>query len=310
MTAPVSRRQFLTTCATLAGGWSISARAAIAPNAAWAGEVGITTSSLFRQMVEGGAADRKFGLLDLPRVMRDELGMKVIDLNTGTLNTRDPAQLDRFRQAVAAAGCVVSNLKVNMTTLGVKVQDLPIEHSDPAIRSKAIEGYREWIVAAERIGARWVRPFLGNERPDIEIATDSLRQIVDFADRHRITIVLENGGWIQADPDAIPRLIEALKRRIAAAPDIGAWDKNAREPGLTRAFPHAVTCDFKVGRLGPGGEHPSYDLKRCFELGWKAGFRGPWCIEHAGANTKDLFCELTWIRDQLKNWIREAAAGR
>ena len=63
-------------------------------------------------------------------------------------------------------------------------------------------------------------------------------------------------------------------------------------------------------RLGPAGEHPSYDLKRCFELGWKAGFRGPWCIEHAGANTKDLFRELTWIRDQLKKWTREAAAGR
>src|SRR5688572_16821480 len=104
LSAPVSRRQFLSTCAVLAGGIPLCGRASVAANAAWAGEVGLTTSSLFRQMAEGGDADRRFGLLDLPRVMRDELGMKVIDLNTGTLGTRDPARLDRFRQAVEDAG--------------------------------------------------------------------------------------------------------------------------------------------------------------------------------------------------------------
>ena len=304
--APISRRHFLSTCAVLAGGAPWCRGASVAANAAWAGEVGLTTSSLFRQMAGGGEADRRFGLLELPRVMRDELGMKVIDINTGTLNTRDPAQLDRFRQAVEDAGCVVSNLKVNLTTLGVKVQDLPIEHSDPAIRRKALEGYRDWIVAAKRIGARWVRPFPGNTRPELPILINSLEELVKVADGLGIGIVIENGGWIQADPDAIPRLIEALKGRIAAAPDTGSWEKSVRERGLARAFPHAVTCDFKVGRLGPAGEHPGYDLKRGFELGWKAGFRGPWCIEHGGADTKALFRELIWIRDELKKWMGEA----
>jgi hypothetical protein len=71
-----------------------------------------------------------------------------------------------------------------------------------------------------------------------------------------------------------------------------------------------VSCDFKVGKIGPHGEHPAYDLKHCFDLGWQAGFRGPWCIEHAGDKTDDLFRELRQIRDLLKGWIREAAATK
>ena len=105
---------------------------------------------------------------------------------------------------------------------------------------------------------------------------------------------------------AIPRLVEVMRGRIAATPDTGAWEKNVREAGLKRAFPHAVSCDFKVGKLGPNGEHAAYDIRRCFEIGWQAGFRGPWCIEHGGGETKELIRELRWIRDQLKQWMRES----
>jgi len=305
---PHSRREFIALSSTLAGGLVLAARGATARNDAWAGEVGVTTSSFFRQMTKG-ATDRYFDLFDLPKVMRDELGMKIIDLNTGTLETHDPAQLDRFRRALDDAGCAATNLKINMTRLGIKVLDLPIEHPDPSTRAKAIEGYREWIAAARRIGARWVRPFLGEKRPDPAVLTESLGKLADMAEPLGVTIVLENGGWIQGDPEAIPRLVKALRGRIAATPDTGAWAKEVREAGLAGAFPHAVSCDFKVGRLGPKGEHPAYDLRRGFELGWQAGFRGPWCIEHNGETTKDLFRELAWIRDQLKLWMREAGGA-
>jgi hypothetical protein len=138
----------------------------------------------------------------------------------------------------------------------------------------------------------------------------SLTELADFAEPLGITIVLENSGWIQRDPEAIPRLVEAMRGRIGATPDTGAWEKNVREAGLKGAFPHAVSCDFKVGKLGPNGEHGAYDIRRCFEIGWQAGFRGPWCIEHGGQNTKELFRELRWIRDQLTQWMREAGRGR
>jgi hypothetical protein len=66
----------------------------------------------------------------------------------------------------------------------------------------------------------------------------------------------------------------------------------------------AATCDFKAaGELGPNGEHPLYDLKRCFQIGWDAGFRGPWCIEHVHRDRKQALLELGILRDMLRKWI-------
>ena len=75
------------------------------------------------------------------------------------------------------------------------------------------------------------------------------------------------------------RLLEDVGRNIAACPDTGNWVSNeVRYKGLALTFPKAVTCDFKARELGPEGQHAAYDLKRCFTIGWEAGFRGPWCL--------------------------------
>lgn len=305
MNAPMSRRQFIATGAALVGAATLRAKGSLPQNPAWAGEVGITTSTVFRQMA-AGRADRTFGLLDLPKFVRDELGMKVIDLNSGTLVTHDSAQLDKFRSALDAAGCVISNLKVNNQVLSVKVQDLQFEHADPEIRAKSMEGYRDWIRAGSRVGARWVRPFPADTAPDFKTAVASLTELADFAESQKMSVILENAGWMGADPENIPKLIEATGGRLGTQPDTGSWDPSLRERGLARTFPYAVSCDFKFGKLGPHGEHKAYDLKRCFELGWQAGFRGPWVLEHTNENTKELVHDLTWVRDQLKTWMREA----
>ena len=61
-------------------------------------EVGITTGSFMRHMT----VERQPGklcLLDLPKIMRDELDMKVIDLMTATLASFEPKYLDQLRAA-------------------------------------------------------------------------------------------------------------------------------------------------------------------------------------------------------------------
>lgn len=88
--------------------------------------------------------------------------------------------------------------------------------------------------------------------------------------------------------------------------DTGNWTNEARDEGLRQAFPHAVTCDFKARQLGENGEHAPYDLHRCFQIGWDAGFRGPWCLEHFDASLPRLLKNMQYLRDQLKTWMKEA----
>jgi len=122
----------------------------------------------------------------------------------------------------------------------------------------------------------------------------------------RLGVLVENFGWMQGDPDAIPALIKAVGPGLRAQPDTGNWTDAARYDGLAKAFPFAVSCDFKAKELGADGAHAAYDLKRCFQIGWDAGFRGPWCFEHQHADLAQLLKNMARLRDLLRGWMRAA----
>ena len=267
----------------------------------WPQQVGITTSSLGRQLA-GDAQGRNFSLLELPRILRDELDMAVIDLNTSSLASTKPAYLERLRRNAADAGCRLTNLKLNQ-------RDLDMNNPDRDIRERALRAYERSIDAAALLGLKWARPLPRPDRPDMKIHVASYRRLADYAAQRKIVMLVENYGWMQSDPNSVVELVKMIGDNVAAGPDTGNWNSNAiRYQALETTFPSAVTCDFKARKLGPAGAHAEYDLRRCFRIGWKAGFRGPWCLEHANRNTSELFRELVWLRDLLRTEMRTQPA--
>lgn len=271
-------------------------RSAVAPASPWTGEIGITTGSFMRHLVPDRAAG-KLRLLDLPKLMRDELGMKAIDLMTATLVSLEPAYLERLRAAAADAGCVLTNLKLNFTRADVG-------HADPAARRAAVAEFKAGIDAAARLGVRWVRPLPGVRRADLAATAASYRELADYAGERGLGLLVENIGWMTGDPDGVPDLIRAVGAGAHAQPDTGNWDDAVRYTGLARAFPLAASCDFKAFELEPDGAHAKYDLRRCFQIGWDAGFRGPWLLEHFHADLRQLVREMGLVRDLLQRWTR------
>jgi hypothetical protein len=259
-------------------------------------EVGITTGSFSKHLVESSQPG-KLRLLDLPRLMRDELDMRVIDLMTATLVSLEPSYCEQLRIAAERAGCILTNLKMNQ-------KGLDMGSSDEAVRRKALDEYKRTIDAAARLGVRWVRPLPVNARPNPGVYVSSYRELIDYAAPHGITLLIENFGWMQGDPEAIPRIIGEVGKGLAAQPDTGNWTNNdVRYAGLAKAFPLAVSCDFKAKTMGADGSHAEYDLQRCFKIGWNAGFRGPWCIEHAHTDLPALYKEMGMLRDELRKWM-------
>ncbi len=272
------------------------------PLAELAGEVGVTTSSFSGHLVANLKKPGQFTLLELPRILRDELDMRVIDLNTSSLGRVDKAWLDQVRKAVDDAGCVLTNLKMNQG-------GLDMNSPDAAVREKALAEYRGSIDAAAHLGIPYVRPLPLKERPDMAIHVSSYRALADYGAERGVKLLVENYGWMESDPQSVPKLVKAIDRDVAATPDTGNWENDdVRYAGLKAAFPHAVSCDFKARTLGPNGEHALYDLKRCFEAGWECGFRGPWCLEHAHSDRTQLFKDLIVLRDQLRGWMKAAGA--
>lgn len=264
--------------------------------------LGVTTSSLTYQ-ISPRPVKGKITLLELPNILRNELGMTVIDLNTSTLAKTDKKYLDQLRTAADKADCILTNLKMNQ-------RNLDMNSANAATRSKALTTYKNSIDVAAHLGLKWARPLPLVKRPNMDIHIASYRELCEYGAEHNVQLLVENYGWMQNDPDSVVKLVNAIGDNVAACPDTGNWDSNPiRYAGLKKTFPIAVTCDFKARALGPKGEHPLYNLKRCFEIGWNAGFRGPWCLEHANKDQKQLFRELVLLREMLQGWMKEAVKG-
>jgi hypothetical protein len=295
-----SRRKFIRSgmAVVSAGAFSGCATTGFRRDTSLDREIGVTTGSFTRHLVPERRPGR-LRLLDLPQILRDELGLRVLDLMTATLASMEPRYLDELRAAAERHGCILTNLKMNNP-------GLDLASADAATRRHAITEYQRTMDAAARLGCRWVRPLPGPRRPDLARLAAGYRELRDYGAKRGLTVLVENFGWMQDDPDAIPAIIRAVGPGLRSQPDTRNWTDRARYEGLAKAFPFAASCDFKPFALGPDGSHPAYDLKRCFRLGWDAGFRGPWCFEHFHSDLGQQLREMAFLRDQLRAWMREA----
>jgi hypothetical protein len=290
LAATVTRRALLAA--------SLGAGARADPAGGLARQVGITTASLAGHLAIGPQPGR-IALTDMPAFLRGELDMRVIDLNTSTLQEATRALLVSLRKKAEESGCVLTNLKLNQP-------GLTLDSGDAESRAHALATYRRSIDDAALLGCRWVRVLPGRRRPDWARYVAGLRELAGYAQPLGIRLLAENYGWMESDPEAAPALVRDVGMDSATQPDTGNWSNDAiRFEGLAKAFPLAASCDFKARDLGPAGEHPAYDLRRCFEIGWRAGFRGPWCIEHNHRDRATLLRNLQFLRTSLGNWMKE-----
>src|SRR5689334_23354843 len=89
-------------------------------------EVGITTSSLTGHIaVKPGEA--RIALLDLPRFVRQELDLRVIDLNTRTIQGATARELESLRKNASQSGCFLTNLKLNLLGLALDSADAAVK---------------------------------------------------------------------------------------------------------------------------------------------------------------------------------------
>ena len=293
-----SRREFIGHgTAAIVIGSSFASQAVSETRPKVTGKLGVTVGSFMRHLATQPRKG-KVRLLDVPKIMRDDLGLEVLDLMTATFASLEPAYVDELRNRAESTGRIITNLKMNQ-------RGLDMASPNESTRNHALAEYRRTIDVANRLGCRWVRPLPGPKRPDRKLYVDSYRRLIDYAKPKGITLLVENFGWMQNDPDAIPTVLRDVGKGLAASPDTGNWTNQARYEGLANAFPHAVTCDFKARQFADDGSHPPYDLKKCFQTGVRAGFRGPWCFEHFNETLDGLLKGLIRLRELLTQWSGE-----
>lgn len=154
--------------------------------------------------------DGRLTLVDWLRTMADELSLDAVELEDKHVGEPRSDRLEALRSAAARYGLVLANIAF-MNDFGV---------ADDARRRDEEARTREWMLAAERLGSRFLRTFAGWPEGDRAARWPamiaSLRSVCGEAERRGVRLVMENhnhGGFVQTGADAAAILSDVGDRK-------------------------------------------------------------------------------------------------
>lgn len=222
--------------------------------------------------------DGRLTLVDWMRFAAEELGLTAVELEDKHLGEPREDRLEAVAGAAARFGLTIVNIAL-MNNFGV---------ADDTRRGVEQARTREWMTAARRLGARFLRTFAGwpegarAARWPAMIA--ALRSVCREAERRGVRMVMENhnhGGFVQTAADATGILGEVGSPALGLLLDTGNYlDGLASvKTTVTRAWHvHA-----KFTRIGDDGRDPSIDHDAIVALLREAGYDGWISAEYEGA---------------------------
>ncbi len=187
-------------------------------------------------------------------------------------------------------------------------------------RLKAIDNHHKWIDAAAGLGCQSVRVNLGGSNdPDkwIEVSTDSLLKLSEYAKKSNINVIVENHGGLSSKANLLVKVIKNTNMsNCGTLPDFGNFclSKDNSRPkgdncieeynkylGVEEMMPYAKAVSAKSYDFRENGDERYIDYERMLKIVKDAGYKGYIGVEYEGNNyseeegilaTKDLLLRL------------------
>ncbi len=213
------------------------------------------------------------------------------------LSSTDPAYLESFKAAVAAAGS-------HLVDLGIAGQNF--SHPAKSTREEAVDYGRKWIGIAAQIGSPSIRQHLktSSEAPSsVENAAESLARLAEYGSQKNIVVNLENDSPGSEDPFFIAEVVGKVNSPfLRALPDFGnslrGHDAAYNQKAVDAMFKHAYNmCHVKNVLRAKTGEEYRVDIPQLFGVARANSYRGYFSMEFdTGAGdpfegTKDLVAQ-------------------
>ena len=173
--------------------------------------------------------------------------------------------------------------------------------ADEVARKTAVENHYKWVNAAKLLGCHSIRvnAFGKGEPEDLKNALiDGMGQLVDYAGKENINVLIENHGLHSSDAAYIVDIIKAVnKPNFGTLPDFGNWCTNVEwgsienenctdvygiYKGVKEFMPYARGVSAKAYRFDAEGNEISIDFKRMAEIVKAANFDGYIGVEYEG----------------------------
>ena len=207
--------------------------------------------------------------------MAAETGADGVDLTTYWLpDTTDGTLYELRKQAYRSA--------VSLYTIGVRVR---LAQPTPELQAAEVATVRQWVDAADRLGASHIRVFGGSvpkgatEDQAVAWAVETLKRAAEESGKRGITLGVEDDGGITTNAD---RTVEIVKK--AASPwagvnlDIGNFPDKGYEQ-IAMCAPYATNVHFKTAVQVNKKKEPA-DWPRVLKILGSAGYRGYLALEY------------------------------
>jgi sugar phosphate isomerase/epimerase len=264
-----------------------------------------------RLVAKKGRADAgsdRLALTDLPRFVRNELGLYGLNLSTNLLAGADAARIDAIRDAADKAPCPCLVL--------VESEVQPMGTTDDAVGDAAIARLQRVVQAASRLGCNSVGVSISGEESEdaYDFTIERLRRVLQVAERLEVNILLAPAPGPTADPDKLTELIKKVGGfRIGTFPDYQAASRSSDPLSyLRRLTPYASAVTAAVvgfkPRKGPGpAQHEPYDLIEYTRVVQSVGYTGTLALDYRG-EAADAIETIRLAKAALESVVQPQAA--
>jgi sugar phosphate isomerase/epimerase len=188
---------------------------------------------------------------------------------------------------------VLYNIKRRAFSLGLEISGTGVRndftHADPAKRKESVQLVKNWIEAAQKLGAQTVRIFSGTQSPAgytraqiFEWMVKDIQECIDHGKSHGIVVALQNhDDFIKTADDTI-EIMEALRSDwFGLMLDIGSFRTADPYEEIARTIKYAVTWQIKE-KVFVRNKEVDVDPQKLMNLIKASGFRGYLPLETLG----------------------------
>jgi sugar phosphate isomerase/epimerase len=214
-------------------------------------------------------------LLEFPAHVVAKFNIHNIEPHSRHFTSLQPDYLDDFRQ-------ILLKTKVRAVNIAVSTVN-SFYDAEVSAREKAVDYAKKWVDVAVRIGSPGIRTHVAaarNSSPNVERATESLRQVTEYAADKNIVVTLENDDLVSEDAFFLVKVIEAVNNPyLCALPDFAnsmlSGDADFNYRALQAMFQHAYNiCHVKDGETNDDDKQFNVDLKKSFDILKASNYRG------------------------------------
>lgn len=227
-----------------------------------------------------------------------ELGKKVLDNLDFAKVTRTVFDIDaieyvnQFFKDKAEDAAYLAELNTRAKDHGVYQHLIMVDGEgqlgdpDAAARKKAVENHYRWVTAARTLGCVSIRvnaASKGTPEEQMKLAADGLRQLCEFAEPHRINVIVENHGGLSSHGDWLTGVMKLVNHpRCGTLPDFGNFYEYDRYKGVAELMQYAKGVSAKTHDFDAQGNETTKDYGKLIKIVLDAGYHSWIGIEYEG----------------------------